>query len=931
MKKHIASISLLIIGILGGVIGQIHFNEPIKTEAAVGNHSTDINTYYSSITAKSGKQLLGQLHDLITSTHETYPSYDDSGSNGYQKITDQWYENDTAVSGSIREFYSGIQWANDWDASSGRYPGGYNREHVWPKSLSNGLWDSSSPSHGGADMHHIRPSECDINSTRNNNLYGEVSNRDSYQKYVNRAGNKTYALGGYLNGVFEPIDTVKGDVARIVLYVYTHYNTYSNAIFGDFATTNGSIASNKIGNISLNSVVKASSDQAAAELMLKWSEDDPVDYMEMQRNEAIAKYQGNRNPFIDHPEYIDAIWGDTPLGEEGSGDDPVTPPTTVNVTSVTLNKSSLTLNVGDTSTLSATVYPTNATDKSVTWSSNNTSVATVSNGIVSANAAGTATITVKTSDGNKTATCNVTVNTSQVTPPISGNVTYEKVTSISDVTSGDKVIVAQKDSEGKPTNGVTGWNGNKDATINQSDESTWVQYEVENDTNGWYLKDTKANTYIASPGSSNQFKYGTKAICSVNADGVLMCNGRYLTANGTYYRMYTSIGSYVPFYVWKVTSGGSSTPVIPELESLTMSETNIILDIGDTLTLTATPYPSDAEYALTWTSSNKDVASVENGLVTALKAGTTTITAASGNIKATCQVTVNEEEVVVPPVTPSGDESFVKVTTNSELTDGDYLIVYEGDSVAFNGGLTTLDAISNTITVSPTNGEIEADSITKAATFTIDVDDKTIKSASGIYIGRSSDSNGLESDTKALTHIKLEIEDGNFVAQSSGNAYLRYNANSGQDRFRYFKSSTYGSQKAIQLYKLVSEVDDHQVVQDFVDTYMHMSDASGNGNGYCISKGWYNLAKAAFVKLTKEQKHILSTEFIDAFNRLEAWAIANGESIIYQDGDYIIDNVNNPLQIITNENNSLILIICVVIIGTIIVILGISSKKRQRK
>ncbi len=83
--------------------------------------------------------------------------------------------------------------------------------------------------------------------------------------------------------------------------------------------------------------------------------------------------------------------------------------TTVSVTGVSLNKSSATLNVGDTTTLTATVAPSNATNKNVTWTSSNTAVATVSNGVVTAKKAGTATITVKTADGNKTATCSVTV------------------------------------------------------------------------------------------------------------------------------------------------------------------------------------------------------------------------------------------------------------------------------------------------------------------------------------------------------------------------------------------------------------------------------------------------------------------------------------------------------------------------------------------
>ena len=125
---------------------------------------------------------------------------------------------------------------------------------------------------------------------------------------------------------------------------------------------------------------------------------------------------------------------------------------------------------------------------------------------------------------------------------------YEKVTNISTLAAGDRVVVYCDGS----SIGVTGWNGNKDATVAAEG---WVEYLVEAASGGVYLKDEKANNYIASPGSSNQFKYGTKGVCTVDANGVLKCNSRFLchnNQNGTYYRMYTAIGSYKPFYVYKV-------------------------------------------------------------------------------------------------------------------------------------------------------------------------------------------------------------------------------------------------------------------------------------------------------------------------------------------------------------------------------------------
>lgn len=160
-------------------------------------------------------------------------------------------------------------------------------------------------------------------------------------------------------------------------------------------------------------------------------------------------------------------------------------------------------------------------------------------------------------------------------------------------------------------------------------------------------------------------------------------------------------------------------------------------------------------------------------------------------------VTVNQ---AAPAVPVTGD--YVKVTSTNDLTDGEYLIVYEDGNLAFDGNLTTLDASSNTVAVTIDNNTIASTTAVDAATFTIDVTARTIQSASGYYIGQTSDANGLKaSNTEAYTNTISIDADGNAVILASGGAYLRYNATSGQERFRYFKSSTYSSQKAIALYK----------------------------------------------------------------------------------------------------------------------------------
>ena len=144
---------------------------------------------------------------------------------------------------------------------------------------------------------------------------------------------------------------------------------------------------------------------------------------------------------------------------------------------------------------------------------------------------------------------------------------------------------------------------------------------------------------------------------------------------------------------------------------------------------------------------------------------------------------------------------FVKVTSTNDITDGQYLIVYEGGEVAFNGGLSTLDAAGNTIAVAINNGEIAANSENITAIFTVSKTSNgtTIKSASGKFIGRTTNENGLDASETTEHTNTITIDNGNVVITSSGNPTLRYNSAANQNRFRYYKSG----QQAIQLYKYV--------------------------------------------------------------------------------------------------------------------------------
>ena len=164
------------------------------------------------------------------------------------------------------------------------------------------------------------------------------------------------------------------------------------------------------------------------------------------------------------------------------------------------------------------------------------------------------------------------------------------------------------------------------------------------------------------------------------------------------------------------------------------------------------------------------------------------------------KLVVTDNNVVI-----EGD--YVKVTSNDQLTSGIYLIVYEGGSLAFDGGLQTLDAVGNSIEVEIADNVIPASEEVDAAAFTYDAVAGTLKSVSGYYIGITSDANGLSaSSTTAYTNTLSINEAGNADIVSSGGAYLRYNSASNQTRFRYYKSSSYTGQKAIQLYKKGGEI-----------------------------------------------------------------------------------------------------------------------------
>lgn len=251
-------------------------------------------TYYNAAAGLSGANLKTALSQIITAGH--IPKTYNNLYNGYVSTdSDNFYEND----GSVLDIYSENPAGTDpyvYQHTSSSQCGNYsvegdcyNREHIVPQSL----FGSAMPMY--SDINFIRPTDGKVNGYRSNFPFGKVG----ITSYISQNGSKlgTSVSSGYSGTVFEPIDAFKGDVARMIFYFVTRYESQLS----------GFSSGNMLGNSAYPGLQTWELNQ-----LLAWHLADPVSPMEISRNNASYVYQGNRNPFIDHPEYAAQIWG-TPV------------------------------------------------------------------------------------------------------------------------------------------------------------------------------------------------------------------------------------------------------------------------------------------------------------------------------------------------------------------------------------------------------------------------------------------------------------------------------------------------------------------------------------------------------------------------------------------------------------------------------------------
>ena len=500
--------------------------------------------YYKAADGKKGAALKTAMHAII-SPHTNI---------GYDGLYEAYKTTDTRPDGYVRDWYSNATYYTHVKDKAGTYHQEgdcYNREHSVPQSW---FQDYEHSSIIKADIVHVLPTDGYVNNRRENYPLAKVGTV-SYQSANGYSKKGNCATPGYSGTVFEPNDEIKGDMARIYFYMATCYED----VVDDWA-----------GNATASAVFDGTSYPAFKtwylNMLMEWSKNDPVDAVEIARNNAVKVKQGNRNPFVDYPGLEDYIWGDKKTvafsynNYEGpsTGKLPVT---------MSFSPTSVTATLGESFT--APTLSMSPSGLTVTYSSSNTNVATVnaSTGAVTLKAVGTTTITASFA-GNDEYYANSVSYTLFVKEqggdnPVTGDGIFQLVTSTSELVSGRRYVIV---SGNKSMTKLDGTAGSGSVIINSSQidmnnsSNTALILTMEQVGNYWTVKGD--GVYMALTSNSNALNTATTATAntakwtiSVNNGTATIVNanytGRYLKYNSgaNMFRCYTSGQQDVQIYM----------------------------------------------------------------------------------------------------------------------------------------------------------------------------------------------------------------------------------------------------------------------------------------------------------------------------------------------------------------------------------------------
>ena len=269
----------------------------VTTLCAQGPNGT--GTYYKTADGKTGAELKTAMHQIIKNPKVV----------GYGGLKEAYRKTDVRPDGYLRDWYSNAtqyEPGSDFLASAKEEGMGYNREHLMPQS-----WFGKKEDPMYSDITHVVPVDTRLNNyARNDKPYCEVDTAAGHATSLNgysRWGAPRKGLGtpAALTKVFEPNDTVKGDIARIYFYMITCYE--DEVLLWKERWTKDCTAPFVIDTLATPYLPLH---QWVMDMLMRWSEQDPVDSIELARNEAVFHVQGNRNPFVDYPGLEQFVWGD---------------------------------------------------------------------------------------------------------------------------------------------------------------------------------------------------------------------------------------------------------------------------------------------------------------------------------------------------------------------------------------------------------------------------------------------------------------------------------------------------------------------------------------------------------------------------------------------------------------------------------------------
>ncbi len=277
---------------------------PLDPQGASPDRCSD--AYYAGIDTHSAGALRRTLHELIDD-HRRFP-YTSSSTDTWDILEEA--DSDPGDPGSIIDIYRNASYPKRGGGNSD-----YNREHTWPKSY--GFVKDGTGNYPFTDCHHLFLSDSGYNSSRGNKPFGDCGGNAREKPTVatggrggsssGHPGDSNWTSGQRAGGCWETWIGRRGDVARALFYLDVRYEG------GIHGTTRYDepdlILTDDVSRIRSSSANQPEAHMGLLSVLVAWHRSDPVDDLERHRNEVVFRYQGNRNPFIDHPEWVACVFG----------------------------------------------------------------------------------------------------------------------------------------------------------------------------------------------------------------------------------------------------------------------------------------------------------------------------------------------------------------------------------------------------------------------------------------------------------------------------------------------------------------------------------------------------------------------------------------------------------------------------------------------